>query len=67
MAIRELPCGQRGVTEQMADAKEFTGSPSADIRPGGCKCQKCLPPPPGPCVDCGKCQAPCTKCKCNVG
>lgn len=62
--IRELPSSQRGVTEQMADAKEFAASPSADVRPKGCKpcirCQECKP-----CVDCARCQ--CTKCTCNVG
>lgn len=59
----ELSSGQRGVTEQMADAKEFTASPSADVRPGGCKpCTRCIE-----CKPCRDCQAPCTKCKCNVG
>lgn len=60
--IGELPSGKRGVTEQMADAKEFTGSPSMDVRPSGCKCQKCIQPPPSPCRDCVQCRAPCTRC-----
>lgn len=54
--IGELPSGQRGVTEQMADAKEFTSAPTADPRPTGCTCQKCIPIPPGPpaCLRCIK-------------
>lgn len=65
MASRgELPSSQRGATEQMADAKEFAASPSADVRPKGCKpCIRCQEP----CTPCRDCQAPCTKCTCNVG
>lgn len=58
----ELPSSQRGVTAEMADAKEFSvSSPLEGPIPSGCRCQKCLPPPPAPCTDCK-----CSKCKCNI-
>lgn len=63
-SIGELPSGQRGATEAMADAKEFAVSTSSvGGEPTGCKPGPCLPQPPN-CTNCETC-TDCASCRCE--
>lgn len=64
----ELTSSQRGINEQMTDAKEFTDQSSPSIgKLTGCKpvpCATCKPCQPA-CLKCQKCES-CVKCGPNI-